>query len=60
MKEGDNFDVSMDISPDNRLIVFGYGPNIKLVSLNTELNFWFEDRKTLGKGTVISRLTNKK
>lgn len=37
----------MDISADNSTLVFGYGPMLKLVSINTDVNFWFEDRKTI-------------
>ena len=45
----------MDISADNRTLAFGYGPMIKLVSINTDVNFWFQDRKTLGKLPIFSK-----
>jgi hypothetical protein len=31
----------MDISADNRILAFGYGPMIKFVNINTEGSFWF-------------------
>jgi|688.fasta_scaffold492626_1 hypothetical protein len=45
----------MDISADNRILAFGYGPMIKFVNINTEGSFWFEDRKTLGKFQIFAR-----
>lgn len=50
----------MDISADNRMLAFGYGPMIKLVSLNTDVNFWFQDRKNLGKLSILSKDTKQK
>lgn len=37
------------------MLVFGYGPMIKLVSINTDVNFWFQDRKTLGKLPILTK-----
>lgn len=54
-KEGDNFEVSMDISAGNRTLAFGYGPMIKLVSINTDVNFWFQDRKIVGKTPIFDK-----
>jgi phosphosulfolactate synthase (CoM biosynthesis protein A) len=42
----------MDIHCENRLLVFGYGPLLKLVAINTDVNFWFEERKTFGRQTI--------
>ncbi len=50
----------MDISPDNRTLAFGYGPMIKLVSINTEVNYWFQDRKVMGKLPILCKETNQK
>lgn len=51
-KQGDNFEVSMDISPDDSTLVFGYGPMIKLVNINSSGSFWFSDKKIFGKSPI--------
>ena len=50
----------MDISADNRTLVFGYGPMIKFVSFNTDVNFWFQDRKAIGKMPIYDKVQNQK
>jgi hypothetical protein len=50
----------MDIHYENSMLVFGYGAFIKLVSINTEANFWFEEKKTLGRQVIYCQHQNTK
>lgn len=51
----------MDISYNNQTLAFGYGPMLKLVTINTnDSNYWFQDKKTLGRLSIYSNHLNQK